>query len=150
VAQPDQDSLAAARAAPANPSVLQGLLTGRASRRPARAKTIDRPTPARKPARLEPGKTYLVVQTFRRSAYHDAVQASQFLASKGVPNTIVPVETGYKLIALEAFDYGNPAERERLKAFRQSVRRLGRIYASPKYRGAYSFADCYPQTFKGN
>jgi hypothetical protein len=146
------DELGQAKQSAPNPSVLRGSPTGSAAshdRGSSAAPQVPVVEPdASSAGPLKPGKTYLVIQTFKRAARDDALRAQEFLAQKGVKTFLQSSSAGYRLIGLESFDYGDPADRARLEEFRQSVCRLGQVYASSKYRGGYDFQDCYPATFK--
>jgi hypothetical protein len=146
------DELGQAKQSSPNPSVLRGTPSGsaasgnRSSSAAPQGPVVEPDASSAGP--LQPGKTYLVIQTFKRAARDDAVRAQAFLAQKGVKTFLQSVAAGYSLIGVESFDYGNPDDRARLEEFRQSICRLGQLYASSKYRGGYDFQQCYPATLK--
>lgn len=146
------DELGQAKQSAPNPSVLRGSPTGSTASHDRGSSNVPQIPLAEPDASiagpLQPGKTYLVIQTFKRAAGDDAVRAQAFLAQKGVKTFLQNSSVGYRLIGVESFDYGNADDRARLEEFRQSVCRLGQLYASSKYRGGYDFQDCYPATFK--
>jgi len=147
------DELANARQSTPDANVFQNLLTRSAGQSSTPSQAKPRPPAPSAYARnvpLQPGKTYLVIQTFSNSP-NDAVRAQEFLTAKNVPTQIVQAGTNsVHLLSAESFDYSDPDDRDRFEQFRKSLRVLGRIYASKKYRGGYDFRDCYPYTFKGH
>ena len=143
------DNLANARQSTPNASVFHSLLTRSAGQSTPPQVKPHPPAPTySRNVPLQPGKTYLVIQTFKDSS-DDAVRAQEFLAAKNVPTKVVQAgTTSVHLLSAESFDYGDSDDRDRFEQFRKSLRVLGRIYASKKYRGGYDFRDCYPYTFK--
>ncbi|MFO0839758.1 MAG: hypothetical protein U1D55_14705 [Phycisphaerae bacterium] len=97
---------------------------------------------------LEKGRTYLVIQHFKKGEQKAADAAAAFLQANGVPCGLVP--PGIRLVATEGFalDTRDPAARkrdqQRLDQLRTKVLNLGKEFGKSN---GYNFDRCYPQPF---
>jgi hypothetical protein len=99
-----------------------------------------------------PGLNYLVIQIIpdRPDAEEHVTAVRRFLAEKAIRTIAVPNDSGGTMImSEEGFNWDDPSDRARLDKLTETVKKVGKEYASARHAGRYDFRAPFAKKHKG-
>ena len=86
----------------------------------------------------------------RPDAEEHATAVRKFLAEKGIKTIAVPsANGGIKVLSEQGFNFEDLKERTALDNLTETVKKVGKEYATAKYAGRYDFRAPYAEKYKG-